>query len=101
MSRSEIETQTRRNFILDAARQLFAAKDLDSCSMDDIATAAEYTRRTLYSYFKTRDELYLLIHMEDTALRWERQQEAIKEVKGGLDRIRVGSFCLVTLGLNG
>ena len=87
MSRTEIERQARRNYILEAARRLFAEQDLENGSMDDIAAAAEYTRRTLYSYFKTRDELYLLIHMEDTARRQARQQEALKAVEGGLAKI--------------
>ena len=65
MSRAELEHRTRQSYILEAARGLFAEQNLENCTMEEIAKVAEYTRRTLYSYFKSRDELYLRIHLED------------------------------------
>ena len=52
MTRADIEREARRRWILNAARRLFEGKDLESCTMDDIADAADYTRRTLYSRLK-------------------------------------------------
>ena len=54
----------------------------------ETAAGAEYTRRTLYSYFKSRDELLLSIHMEDLARRWERQQAVLTGARGGRARLR-------------
>ncbi len=94
MSRAEMERQVRQGFILEAARSLFSKKGLENCTMDDIASAAEYTRRTLYSYFKGRDELYLRIHIEDLERRWALQQEALVGIEGGLARILVWAKAL-------
>jgi AcrR family transcriptional regulator len=89
VSRRVAERDARRRFILEAARGLLAGKSIDDISMDDIAEAAEYTRRTLYTYFKSRDEIWLRVHLEDLARRWELQKRALTEVEGGLARITV------------
>ena len=89
MSRRDAERETRRRFILDAARALFEEKGVENTRMDDIAVAADYTRRTLYAYFKSRDDICLHVHLEDVAQRWERQKQALAGVEGGLARIEV------------
>lgn len=87
MSRLAVERETRQRFILEAARALFAEKGIESTSMDDIAAAAEYTRRTLYAYFPSRDDICLRIHLEDLERRWELQREALVGVAGGPARL--------------
>ena len=89
MSRRTAERDTRRRFILDAARALFEESGIESTSMDDIAAAAEYTRRTLYAYFKSRDDICLRVHLEDMARRWELQKRALAGVESGPARITV------------
>ncbi|MBU0982447.1 MAG: TetR/AcrR family transcriptional regulator [candidate division Zixibacteria bacterium] len=87
MDRKLMEREARREFVLDAARGLFAEKGVDTTSMDDIAAAVGYTRRTLYSYFKRRDEISLLVFTEDLAMRWRAQKAAIATVISGRDKI--------------
>jgi AcrR family transcriptional regulator len=82
------EFRARRRFIVDAARGLLAAQGVEETSMDAIAAAAEYTRRTLYAYFKSRDEILLLALRDDLAARWALQKEAISGASAGLDKIR-------------
>ncbi|MHC4696198.1 MAG: TetR/AcrR family transcriptional regulator [Planctomycetota bacterium] len=72
---------------MQAARALLAKKGISDISMDDIAVAAEYTRRTLYSYVKGRDDIWLRIHVEDMTQRWKLQKLALTEIEGGLARI--------------
>ena len=89
ISRRTAEREARRQFILDAARALLEEKRIEEIRMDDIAAAAEYTRRTLYSYFKSRDDIWLRIHMADLRRRWARQQEALTGIQDGPSRIGV------------
>ena len=89
MSRKEVERDTRRRFILDAARKVFVKKGVEETSMDDIATEAEYTRRTLYAYFRSRDEIYLSIFLENMEGRRDLQQDAVAKAGSGLEKIRV------------
>ena len=88
MSRKVIERETRKKLILKAARQLFTDKGIENTSMDDIAFAAEYTRRTLYAYFKSRDEISLSILIEDLLIRWDEQKKTLTEADTGLEKIK-------------
>ena len=87
MSRKTVEYEARQRFILNAARQLYSDRGVENSNMDDIASAAEYTRRTLYSYFKSRDEISLMVLIEDLNIRHEKQKKAIARVNSGLEKI--------------
>lgn len=44
--------------ILDAAEKLFAQKGIPQTTMDDIAKTADYSKSTIYVYFKSKEEIY-------------------------------------------
>ncbi len=44
--------------LVDVARQLFAKMGVENTTMNDIAMASKKGRRTLYTYFKSKDEIY-------------------------------------------
>lgn len=44
--------------LVDVARQLFAKKGVEATTMNDIALASKKGRRTLYTYFKNKDQIY-------------------------------------------
>lgn len=50
-----------REKLVDIARQLFAKKGLENTTMNDIAVAAGKGRRTLYTYFKNKEEIYYAV----------------------------------------
>lgn len=56
--RREKDKDRRRWDIIEAARKVFFASGYARASMDDIAREAGVTKPTVYSYFRTRDELY-------------------------------------------
>jgi AcrR family transcriptional regulator len=86
-SRRAAERRARRHFVLARARELFATKGVEGTSMDDIATASEYTRRTLYSYFASRDDISLQVHLDDLRERWELQRRIVEDADDGLGAI--------------
>ncbi len=47
-----------RDKLIDIARQLFAHKGIENTTMNDIAVAAEKGRRTIYTYFKNKRDIY-------------------------------------------
>lgn len=47
-----------RDKLIDIARQLFAHKGIESTTMNDIAIAADKGRRTIYTYFKNKRDIY-------------------------------------------
>lgn len=49
--------KTREKFI-EVARQLFARKGVENTTMNDIASASERGRRTIYTYFKSKRDIF-------------------------------------------
>lgn len=47
--------------LVDVARQLFAKMGVDNTTMNDIAVASKKGRRTLYTYFKSKEDVYLAV----------------------------------------
>lgn len=47
-----------REKLIEVARQLFVHKGVDNTTMNDIATASDKGRRTIYTYFKSKVEIY-------------------------------------------
>lgn len=50
-------SKTRQNFV-DVARKLFAKNGLENTTMNDIALASGKGRRTLYTYFESKEDVY-------------------------------------------
>lgn len=80
--------QIRRRRLMDAARLLYAKSGVENTTMDDVAHAAGCTRRTLYAYFESWEDLMSQIFVENLTRRWHFQQEAMATGCTGLDRIR-------------
>ena len=53
----ELMSKTRK-ILVDTARQLFAQKGIDNTTMNNIALASGKGRRTLYTYFRSKTEVY-------------------------------------------
>ena len=47
-----------RQLLVDIARQLFAKNGLENTTMNDIALSSGKGRRTLYTYFKSKEDIY-------------------------------------------
>lgn len=58
MKRKDKERLARKNEIITAAEKIFTQKGFENSTMDDIAKEAELTKKTIYSYFESKDALY-------------------------------------------
>ena len=47
--------------LVDVARQLFAKNGVDNTTMNDIEVASTKGRRTLYTYFKSKEDIYIAV----------------------------------------
>lgn len=57
--------KTREKFI-EVARQLFARKGVENTTMNDIASASSKGRRTIYTYFKSKREIFNAVVESET-----------------------------------
>lgn len=88
MNREE-KKELRRQRIVAEARRLFEARGVENTPMEEIAAAAGCTRRTLYAYFQTWEELALTVDLEDLAERWSLQLAAMTAADQGLERMGI------------
>jgi AcrR family transcriptional regulator len=79
-----------RQKLVDVARQLFAKNGFENTTMNDIALLSGKGRRTLYTYFKSKEDVYYAVieselerlsdKMDEVATRRIRPQEKIIEL---------------------
>ncbi len=87
MSRKERETELRRNIIIEAAEKLILTKGYDNTTMDEIAEESEFSKGSLYNYFKNKDEIYLAIATNAYELINDYTQKFIAEKKTGIEQL--------------
>ncbi|MBQ0047032.1 MAG: TetR/AcrR family transcriptional regulator [Prevotellaceae bacterium] len=68
-----------RQLLVDKARQLFALYGFEETSMNDIAVAAGKGRRTLYTYFNSKDEIYLAVIETELDRLFEGMEEVARK----------------------
>jgi AcrR family transcriptional regulator len=86
--RREREKEHRRQEIITAAERVFFARGLAAATMDEIAEEAELSKGTLYLYFKSKEELYLQIHLRGNRLLTHYFRQAVKRKKKGVQKLR-------------
>lgn len=79
-----------RQKLVEVARQLFAKNGIANTTMNDIAIASGKGRRTLYTYFKSKEDVYLAVieselerlsdKLDEVAAKKTRPQEKIIEL---------------------
>ena len=65
--------------LVDVARQLFAKKGVDDTTMNDIAVASKKGRRTLYTYFKSKEDIYMAVVESELELLSDAMEQVAKK----------------------
>ncbi len=63
-----------RTKLVDVARQLFAKNGVEDTTMNDIALASKKGRRTLYTYFKSKEDIYMAVVRSELEMLSEYMQ---------------------------
>jgi AcrR family transcriptional regulator len=89
--RKERERQGRRLEIIRAAERVFVRLGLEAATMEDVAREAEFTKRTVYSYFPSKADLQSAVALRHMATLAAWFGEAARSDGTGLERVgRVG-----------
>ncbi|MCA9733789.1 MAG: TetR/AcrR family transcriptional regulator [Deferribacteres bacterium] len=86
--RKEREKEQKRNDIVDAAERLFFSNGFANTTMDEVAKEAEFSKGTLYLYFKSKEDLYLAITTRALNLLEHTFRSAIAKGRTGLEKVR-------------
>ena len=96
MARRKKEPQNvHRKNISSAAEQLFFKKGIENTSMNDIAKEAEYSKATLYVYFKNKEELVGVLVLESMQKLYDYIKLALEKTNDTKERYREICYALV------
>ena len=70
---------TKKEVVIDTARELFSKYGYKKVSMDEIATNANVTKKTIYTYFKDKEDMFKFFIQEEL----DKQREKFKPRKDG------------------
>ena len=84
------EIELRKGHIIDAAERVFFSKGYENASMDNVAKEAGFTKKTIYMYFSSKEQIYfeimirgyrLLIAMLEDNFKEKKQENALAELR--------------------
>ncbi len=86
------ERELRRALIIEAAREVFGQKTYDRVSMAEIAKAAGIAKSSIYTYFKSQEELYAQVTYQDACAFIDDLKNEIKNKKNNVIDTTVNYF---------
>lgn len=84
--RREVIEKMHKDNVLNAAEELFSTKGYEKTTVDDIAHKSQYSKRTIYIYFKSKEEIYHNIILKGINLFKNYIREALKSHKDFIPR---------------
>lgn len=77
-----------RERLIDVARQLFVRQGIEKTTMNDIATASDRGRRTIYTYFRTKNEIFEAVVASEVNRIISDLQKTMAAETGATNRLR-------------
>ncbi|MDF2841211.1 MAG: regulatory protein TetR [Clostridia bacterium] len=89
LSKREANKVEKKERIIDTAEKLFLQKDFESTSMDEIAKESHLTKRTVYQYFNSKEDLFYAVALKGTNDYISNCEEALKTGRNALEKLRL------------
>jgi len=90
IERNQKVTAVKKDEIIDGIEKALQSKSYDKLTIDDIAKEAEYSKKTIYSYFRSKNEIYLELLIRKFNLLNDALQNAIANSdQKGVEKIKV------------
>lgn len=91
-SRKESVSGHKRELILDAAREVFAAEGLEGASLRAIATRAGYTPAALYFHFESKEAIYAEVLRGSLASLGQTVDNAVAKTRGPKQKLQAAAM---------
>lgn len=88
-SKREANKAIKKATFLDAAERLFTEKGFENTSVDEVTREAGLSKRTLYQYFQSKEDLFYAVALKGAQLLVAASEEAIHQGKNALETIRL------------
>ena len=82
-----MSTPKTRALLVDVARELFAKNGIEATTMNDIALASGKGRRTLYTYFRSKEDVYYAVIEHELKLMSEKMDEVAAMLVDPLEKV--------------
>ncbi len=86
--------QAKRQYVLDVVSKLLKDFDWDELSMDDMASAAGHTKKTLYAYFQSKEDMLLSLVIQELKDQWDFQKDELVSASNGMEQLILWSYTL-------
>ena len=87
-TRKQKEIEFKKEQIVKVAEKLYVEKGIENVSMNDIAKASEYSKTTLYKYFKSKEDIEIFVYRSIHQDKLEVLKEYLIKGKTGPEKIR-------------
>ncbi len=88
---AQTSSKTKKKFI-EVARNLFAKNGVENTTMNDIAEASGFGRRTLYTYFKSKSDIYKAIIESELEMMYKELEEVIRRKISADEKLLLFAF---------
>jgi len=85
-----------RSILIDVAQQLFAKQGVENTTMNDIAKASQRGRRTLYTYFSSKNDIYKAVIESELNGLYKKLETVIKRDISADDKLILLAFTRLT-----
>lgn len=76
-----------REMLMEKARQLFAKHGFENTTMNDIAEASQRGRRTLYTYFRNKKEIYDAVIASELDNMYNQLEKTVERESSASDKL--------------
>lgn len=90
-SKRESNKEKKKAAFIAAAEALFLQKGFENTSIDEVAKEAGLTKRTLYQYFNSKEDLFFAIALIGAKQLFSTFEEAMSRGDTVLEKIRLGN----------
>ncbi len=91
LSKREQNKAQKKELFIEAAKKLFIQNGFEATSIDEVAQTAGLTKRTLYQYFTSKEDLFYAIIMIEGQKLLKDYLAAFEKGKTALEKIHLGN----------
>lgn len=92
LTRRQREQLEREDAIVSKAEKLFCKHGFEKVSMNDLAKEAEFTKRTIYRYFTSKEDLYFAVALRGFQRLFDMIKSKSRKGNTGFEKIRMSYY---------
>lgn len=91
-SKREANKAQKKAALIDAAERLFVRNGFENTSIDEVAKTAGLTKKTLYQYFESKEDLYYAVALKGARLLGAAYEGRLEEGSTTLEKIHLANL---------